>query len=73
MELRGLAPKLADMVAAYDPKDFVQPPRGRSRVGIFEHIGRATAEQIAYVRVMFFVGDCVAMPLSFAIRVSISR
>jgi hypothetical protein len=30
----------------------------RSRVAIFEHIGWATAEQIAYARVMFdFVGD----------------
>jgi len=69
IEIRNLDPTLAGLVAAYDPKDFVQAPRSRSRIGIFEQIGRATAAQIAYGRTMRdFIGDCLA-----ALGVGITR
>jgi phospholipid/cholesterol/gamma-HCH transport system permease protein len=61
VEFRGLAPTLADLVGAYDPKDFVQAPQSRSHIGIFEHMGRATAEQIGRAREMLgFLSDCLA-------------
>ena len=61
IEIRGLDPTLASLVAAYDPKDFVQPPRPRQHMGIFEHLGRATATQLAYARTMLdFVSDCLS-------------
>jgi phospholipid/cholesterol/gamma-HCH transport system permease protein len=60
VEVRYLTPPLANLVAAYDPKDFVQAPRARSRIGIFENLGRATAEQIIHARGMLgFLGDCL--------------
>ena len=59
VEIRNLAPNLATLVNAYDPKDFAQPTRGRVRPGIIEHIGQATAEQIAYVkRIGGFLREC---------------
>jgi phospholipid/cholesterol/gamma-HCH transport system permease protein len=59
--LRDLEPRFAALVAAYDPKDFVQPPKVRERIGIFEHIGRATAEQVANAQAMVtFLKDCAA-------------
>jgi hypothetical protein len=46
-------------LAAYDPKDFAQQPKVRERIGIFEHMGRATAEQLAYAREMLeFLRAC---------------
>jgi phospholipid/cholesterol/gamma-HCH transport system permease protein len=61
VELRGLEPRFAALVAAYDPKDFVQPPKVRERIGIFEHMGRATAELLAYAETMHeFIRDCAA-------------
>jgi phospholipid/cholesterol/gamma-HCH transport system permease protein len=59
VEIRNLAPNLTLLVRAYNPKDFAAPARGRSHPGIFEHVGRATAQQVAYVtRVADFVGEC---------------
>ncbi|HEX8783860.1 MAG TPA: ABC transporter permease [Steroidobacteraceae bacterium] len=59
VEIRDLAPNLGVLVDAHDPKDFVTPPRGRTHPGIFEEVGRATAQQLAYVtQVAEFVGDC---------------
>jgi ABC-type transporter Mla MlaB component len=52
VELRDLEPRFAALVAAYDPKDFTQQPKVRERIGIFEHMGRATAEQLADAREM---------------------
>lgn len=61
VELRGLQPRFAALVAAYNPADFVQPPRDRDRIGMFEHMGRATATQLAYAREMLdFLKDCWA-------------
>jgi phospholipid/cholesterol/gamma-HCH transport system permease protein len=59
VEMRGLAPGFAALVAGYAPKDFVQPPEIRRRLGVFEHMGRATEEYVAYTRDMFdFLADC---------------
>jgi phospholipid/cholesterol/gamma-HCH transport system permease protein len=59
VEILDLAPNLAVLVHAYDPKDFAAPARGRSPPGIFEHVGRVTVQQIAYARqVADFVGEC---------------
>jgi phospholipid/cholesterol/gamma-HCH transport system permease protein len=61
IEVRGLEPRFAALVDAYDPKDFVQPPKARQRVGILEQVGRATARQIAYAREMLdFLESCSA-------------
>src|SRR5436189_5526987 len=48
VEIRELAPNLAALVRDYDPKDFAAPVCGQRRMGILEHVGRATAQQIAY-------------------------
>jgi phospholipid/cholesterol/gamma-HCH transport system permease protein len=59
VEIRDLAPNLAVLVHAYNPEDFATLARGRSHPGIFEHVGRATAQQLAYARqVADFVGEC---------------
>jgi phospholipid/cholesterol/gamma-HCH transport system permease protein len=59
VEIRNLAPNLAFLVHAYNPEDFAAPARGRSHPGIFEHVGRATVQQIAYAtQVADFVGEC---------------
>lgn len=61
VELRGLEPRFAALVAAYDPKDFVVPPKSTERIGIFEHMGRATSEQLAYAGEMLgFLRECAA-------------
>lgn len=61
VEIRNLAGNLAALVEGYDPKDFahavVKPPH----VGIFEHMGRATAHAMADARTMTgFLGECAA-------------
>jgi len=73
VEIRALAPNLAALVRGYDPKDFVAPARGRRPMGMLEHIGRATAEQIAYLRQMGrFLGACAtALRHALAGRVTI--
>jgi phospholipid/cholesterol/gamma-HCH transport system permease protein len=61
VELRDLDPRFAALVAAYDPKDFVQPVKVRERIGLFEQIGRATAEQVAHAWGMLeFLQACAA-------------
>src|SRR3954466_5016037 len=45
VQIHALAPNLAALLDDYDPKAFVEPPRMRQHVGIFEHLGRATAHQ----------------------------
>jgi len=65
VELRDLEPRFASLVAAYDPKDFAQPPKVRERIGVFEQIGRATAQQVAYAQEMLeFQKACAAAPRS---------
>ena len=53
LEIRDLAPKFATLVAAYDPNDFDRAPSTRKRVGLFEHIGRASAGLLDYAQQMF--------------------
>ncbi|HKE38270.1 MAG TPA: ABC transporter permease [Casimicrobiaceae bacterium] len=61
VEVHDLEPRFAALVGAYDPKDFVQPPKVRRHIGIFEHMGRATAQQLAYGEAMLvFLEDCAA-------------
>jgi ABC-type transporter Mla MlaB component len=61
VEIRDLAPNLAALVHEYDPKDFIQAARGRARIGLFEQIGRATEQQVAYTkRMLGFLGRCAA-------------
>jgi phospholipid/cholesterol/gamma-HCH transport system permease protein len=69
VEIRGLAPNLAALVQVYDPSDFVAPVRGRRPMGIFEHVGRATARQIAYAKEMAaFLDACAG-----AFRLALTR
>lgn len=61
VEIRGLASNLAALVQRYDPKDFLAPARVPSQMGIFEHVGRATAHEVSYLRqVAGFLGQCAA-------------
>lgn len=65
VEIRDLAPDLAALVAGYEPKDFAQVPRQRTRIGILEHLGRATAEQIDHAEGMTrFVIECATATAS---------
>ncbi len=52
VEIRALAPNLAALVRSYKPADFAAPPRGRHSPGIVEHVGRATAQQVAYLKTL---------------------
>jgi phospholipid/cholesterol/gamma-HCH transport system permease protein len=59
VEIRGLASNLGLLVHTYKPKDFVAPCRGRSHLGIFEHVGQATVQHVAYAtQVADFGGKC---------------
>jgi phospholipid/cholesterol/gamma-HCH transport system permease protein len=59
VEIRNLAPNLAVLVHAFDPKDFAAVAHSRSRTGVFEEVGRATVEHVNYVtRMADFVGEC---------------
>jgi phospholipid/cholesterol/gamma-HCH transport system permease protein len=61
VEMRDLESRFAALVAGYDAKDFAQQPTVRERIGIFEHIGRQSAEKLAQAREMLaFLKDCVA-------------
>ncbi|HKC42629.1 MAG TPA: ABC transporter permease [Burkholderiales bacterium] len=59
VEIRALASNLAALLDGYDPKDFAVPARVRRAIGILEHVGQATAQQIAYAKEMArFLGAC---------------
>ena len=70
VEIRDLAPNLATLIGAYDPKKFVPPAPERAHVGIIEQIGRATERQIEYAQQMLgFLGNCFkAMGLALTRR-----
>jgi phospholipid/cholesterol/gamma-HCH transport system permease protein len=60
VQIQGLAPNFAALVHGYQPKDFAAPARGRRPIGILEHVGRATAQHIAYLeQIARFLGACV--------------
>ena len=52
VEIRNLAVNVAALVRDFDPGDFVAPPPGRRHPGVLEHLGQATAQQIAYAKQM---------------------
>src|SRR4051812_18941705 len=59
VEIRELAPNLAALVRGYNPKDFAAPARDQRRLGILEHVGRATTELFAYAKQMAgFIAAC---------------
>ncbi len=59
--IRHLAPNLDALLRGYDPKDFVAPAVVRRPIGIFEHIGQSTAQQIAHLKDMAaFIGACAS-------------
>ena len=59
VEIRDLAPNFAALVHGFDPRDFARPALGRRAMGILEHVGRATAQHIAYVKELAgFVAAC---------------
>jgi phospholipid/cholesterol/gamma-HCH transport system permease protein len=69
VEIRELAPNLAALVQGFDPKDFAAPAQGRRLMGILEHVGRATAQQIAYAKELAgFLGACAG-----ALREALTR
>jgi phospholipid/cholesterol/gamma-HCH transport system permease protein len=69
VEIRALAPNLAALVRGYDPAAFAAPARARRPMGILEHVGRATAQQIAYAKELGrFLGACAS-----ALRQAVTR
>lgn len=68
VRILGLAPKFASLIQVYDAGDLAQMPQGPRHIGTFEHLGRATADRIAYAsRMADFVGQCAA-GLAHALR-----
>lgn len=60
VEIQGLAPNFAVLVHDYQPKDFAAPTPARRPIGILEQVGRATAQQIAFLKeVAEFLWACV--------------
>lgn len=50
VEIQQLAPNLATLVRGYDPRQFATPAGGRVAMNMFEQMGRAAAQQVAYIR-----------------------
>src|SRR5258708_10768228 len=48
VRINGLAPRFASLIEVYDPEDLAQAPKGMRRIATFEHLGRATAEQMEH-------------------------
>jgi phospholipid/cholesterol/gamma-HCH transport system permease protein len=67
VEIRDLSPNFATLVRAYDPKDFAAPAWGRRRMGALEHVGRATAQQIAYLKELARFLDACARAFRYAL------
>jgi phospholipid/cholesterol/gamma-HCH transport system permease protein len=61
VRITGLAPRFAALVPAYSRDDLAQDAKSVRPIGVFEHLGRATAEQLAYAsRIAGFVGHFTA-------------
>jgi phospholipid/cholesterol/gamma-HCH transport system permease protein len=52
VEVRNLAVNVAALLRDFEPASFVAPPPRRRSPGILEHLGQATAQQIAYAKQM---------------------
>ena len=64
VELRALAPNLAALLAAYDPRDFAVAASRRRHVGTLEQVGRAVARELAYLgEVLQFLAHTVRVLL----------
>jgi phospholipid/cholesterol/gamma-HCH transport system permease protein len=60
VQIQGLAPNLAALIPDYDPVALHGAAPHAPRLGVVEHIGRAAAQEIAYLKGMAdFLGDCV--------------
>jgi phospholipid/cholesterol/gamma-HCH transport system permease protein len=58
-KIRTLAPNLAAIVGRYDPREFASPVASSGDVSTLEQVGRAAAEQCAYlVELIGFLGEC---------------
>jgi len=58
VQIRDLAPNLAALIKGFEPADFQAPVVKPEPVGIIEQIGRAAAQQGAYLREMSgFLGE----------------
>ena len=59
VEIRNLGASVAALVRDFDPNDFRAPPLPARQQGILEHVGQATAQQIAYAQQLLgFVRAC---------------
>ncbi|HCU53897.1 MAG TPA: endopeptidase [Gammaproteobacteria bacterium] len=59
IQIRDLAPNLAALVPSYDAKRHAKAYKKPEPIGIVEHVGRATLEQLADVRTMLsFLREC---------------
>ena len=59
VELQALAPNLAALIRRYDPRDFAAPVGVRRHAGTLELLGRATRQQLAYLKELgAFLGAC---------------
>lgn len=61
IQILGLAPNLATLVPDYDPQDLSGFASKAPSLGIFEQVGRATAQQLGYLkRMLGFLSACGA-------------
>jgi phospholipid/cholesterol/gamma-HCH transport system permease protein len=61
VQIQGLAPNLAALIPDYDATALGGAAPHREELGIVEHIGRAAAKELAYLKGMAdFLGNCAA-------------
>ena len=61
VRVENLAPRFASLIQNQDCGGLAQSIKGIRRAGAFEHLGRATMDQVAYTsRFAAFVGHCAA-------------
>jgi phospholipid/cholesterol/gamma-HCH transport system permease protein len=61
VRIEGLASRFAALIQGHDSANLTAPIKDTRRAGTFEHLGRATAEQLAYAsRFVGFFGRCAA-------------
>src|SRR5215475_2730631 len=61
VRVEGLAPKFAALIRGHNSGSLTQAVKSTRHAGTFEHLGRATMDQVAYAsRFVGFVGRCTA-------------